>query len=239
MVHVPAGPFVMGADSGATNQQPVRTVALDSFLIDVYEVTNARFADFLNSEGPEDPTGTPYINLAGRVVRVVETDGRFEPASLSDSGTPVVHVTWVGAQAYCTWASMRLPSEAEWEKSARGTDGRLYPWGNEAPTGGFLNYNKNVGMPTEIGSYPRGVSPYGALDMAGNVFEWVADYYQSDYYTSAPTDNPTGPESGTFRVFRGGSHPALVDAWVQATYRQPASEVSGLVDVGFRCARNP
>ena len=237
MVLVPGGDFLMGSDSTVSNQRPLRTVFLDSFLIDRYEVTNSEFSAFLNSKGAEDGSGTLYVNLEGRVLRIVEAEGVFAPTTSADFDQPVVHVTWTGAQAYCTWAGGRLPTEAEWEKAARGTDGRIYPWGNDPPSPGLLNYNKNIKRPTDVGSYPRGVSPYGSFDLAGNVFEWVADYYQADYYGEAPNVNPLGPDSGVFRVIRGGSHPALVDDWVTTTFRQPAFETEGLVDLGFRCAR--
>jgi formylglycine-generating enzyme required for sulfatase activity len=239
MVLVPSGPFTMGSDTSATNQSPMRTVVLDSFLVDIYEVTNSKFAAFLNSRGSADTSGVSYINLQGRVVRVAETGGHFEPVATTDAERPVVHVTWVGADAYCRWTGGRLPTEAEWEKAARGTDGRLYPWGNEPPNSGLLNYNKNVGVPTDVGSYPKGISPYGVFDMAGNVNEWTSDYYQSDYYAEAPGQNPKGPASGDLLVTRGGSHPALIDLWIQATFRRGAGQTEGLVDTGFRCARTP
>lgn len=239
MVLVPGGDFLMGLDEGLSNQRPMRTVTVDSFWIGVYEITNRQFAAFLDSVGTESPEGTPFANLEGRVFRISQTEEGFSPLTPNDDVTPVVHVTWVGADAFCAWMGGRLPTEAEWEKAARGTDGRLYPWGDEPPSASLLNYNKNVGEPTPVGSYPKGVSPYGALDMAGNAFEWVADYYDADYYAVAPTINPPGPESGTHHPIRGGAHPAIVDAWVQTTYRQPTSESQGLVDTGFRCARNP
>ena len=239
MTVVPAGPFIMGSDSASSNQRPMRTVSLDSFLIDIYEVTNDQFSAFLNAEGTETTTGIPYLNLDGRALQIVEESGTYAPRRARDADTPVVHVTWVGAQAYCEWLGSRLPTEAEWEKAARGTDGRLYPWGNDPPDPGLLNYDMNLREPIAVGSYPRGVSPYGVYDMAGNVFEWSADYYDAEYYGSAPSENPQGPESGTHHTTRGGAYQAIVEAWVQSTYRQQTSETQGLVDLGFRCARNP
>lgn len=239
MAVVPGGPLLMGSDTGSENQRPARTVVVDSFLIDIFEVTNTHFASFLNAEGTASDDGTPYVNLEGRALRIAEGADGFAPASWRDADTPVVHVTWVGARAYCEWVGGRLPTEAEWEKAARGTDGRPYPWGSDPPTPALLNYNKNLREPTPVGSYPKGVSPYGIHDAAGNVFEWVADYYDPGYYAVAPDTNPTGPATGDFRVIRGGAHAAIVEAWVQTTYRQPSRETQGLVDTGFRCARTP
>ena len=118
---------------------------------------------------------------------------------------PVVNVNWDQANAYATWAGGRLPTEAEWEKACRGTDGRIYPWGDEPPTAELANFANNVGDTTPVGSYPNGASPYGALDMAGNVWEWTADWYAADYYANSPPANPPGPATGDVRVVRGGA----------------------------------
>ena len=146
----------------------------------------------------------------------------------------VTNVTWFGAKAYCEWAGMRLPTEAEWEKAARGTDKRPYPWGTATPTPEHANIADLVGRTVDVGSYPKGVSPYGAHDMSGNAFEWCEDWFNPDYYHDTPKDNPKGPEIGLNRVMRGGSwkFPDLADTttrWFDAPFATDS-------DLGFRCA---
>jgi formylglycine-generating enzyme required for sulfatase activity len=219
-VRVPAGEFRMGSsssDSEAVNdEKPQHVVYLDEFWIMQTETTSAQYQQCVD---------------AGRC-RALSCSG----AARGDH--PVMCVSWQDATDYCAWGGGRLPTEAEWEKAARGTDGRKYPWGNDAPTDRRLNYNMNIRDTTPVGSYPTGASPYGALDMAGNVWEWVADWYEEKYYASSPARNPQGPASGQYRVLRGGSW-YNAQQNVHAAYRNRGVPEFRLDALGFRCARSP
>ena len=239
MVFVPAGDFTMGSNDGDNGEKPQHTVYLDAFWMDKYEVTNAQYKKCVD---------------AGKCSRPSESKSYTRSSyygNASFDNYPVIYVSWNDAKTYCEWAGKRLPTEAEWEKAARGTDGRLYPWGNTFDgwrvnfcdrncTLDWANkeYDDGYADTAPVGSYPGGASLYGALDMAGNVWEWVADWYDEKYYASSPRNNPTGPSSGQYRVVRGG-------AWsnsgniVRAANRIRNSPLSANDYVGFRCARSP
>ena len=223
LLYVPAGEFTMGSDSSGSDSIPVHTVYLDAFWIDKTEVTNGMYDKCLKAGqcGPHDSVHSSTRN--------------FYYGSVVYDKYPVIFVTWEDARAYCSWAGRRLPTEAEWEKAARGVDGRTYPWGNDTPNNNLLNYNAAIGDATEVGKYPNGASPYGALDMAGNVWEWVQDWYNETYYASSPASNPLGPDSGTYRVQRGGSW-VIDDHYIRSATRYWAYLMSGYNYVGFRCA---
>lgn len=226
-VLVPAGGFTMGSEMWK-DAQPVHYVYLDAFWMDRTEVTNSMYALCVEAgmcTPPQDKRSA--------------TNAVYYGNSIYDA-FPVVYVDWNQANAYCTWAGRRLPSEAEWEKAARGTDERTYPWGEYIDCN-WANFKAEdgfcVGENAPVGSYPGGVSPYGVLDMAGNVWEWVADVYGSKYYEVSPGVNPPGPGSGDMRVRRGG---CWGDKWdlVRTYIRDAAPPESTFYDMGFRCAVN-
>jgi formylglycine-generating enzyme required for sulfatase activity len=240
MVYVSAGSFTMGSDIGNKNEHPVHIVYLDAYYIDRYDVTNAQFAQFLS-----DGNGS-YYNSSMKIT----SNGNIYAVQPGYDSHPVVWVSWFGARAYCEWASKRLPTEAEWEKAARGTDARTYPWG-EGIDGTRANYWKSgdpydnfVPGTTPVGYY-NGLnsgtvdspSPYGAYDMAGNVFEWVADWYSETYYSSSPPSNPQGPSGGGGRVMRGGAW-NLYPYYLRSAVRYYFYPFGGHFLVGFRCARD-
>jgi formylglycine-generating enzyme required for sulfatase activity/tRNA A-37 threonylcarbamoyl transferase component Bud32 len=202
MVYAPAGEFEMGSTDGDSDEQPVHAVALDAFWIDRTEVTNAQFAAFLNERGNQSEGGATWLELKEESCLIEWVGGEFQPES-GYADHPVVEVSWYGAAAYCKWAGARLPTEAEWEYAARGPDGHVYPWGDGAPTCELAQFRDCSGRMVAVGSLPEGASWCDALDMAGNVWEWVADWYGD--YPSGRQVNPVGPSSGYYRVLRGGS----------------------------------
>ena len=235
MVLVPAGPFVMGRDDRAPNESPAHTVTLDDFYIDSFEATNASFAEFLNVMGNQFEGNAHWIEVNDPDLRIHEVDGIWQVEEGFEN-YPMNEVTWYGARAYCLWRTAHLPTEAEWEKAARGTDGRTFPWGEDISCD-LANYGGCVYGAVPVDSFPGGVSPYGAYNMAGNVMEWVADWYDRDYYANSPLENPTGPENGDFKIFRGGSYINAAGN-VRTTYRFAKLQVLTYVANGFRCARD-
>jgi len=217
MVVIPAGWFKMGQDNGPRSHQPQRMVNLDSFAIDRTEVTNANFSEFMMDVGFQ-----------------LERDWDISRSKIQ-LDEPVVSVLWTEADAFCRWAGKRLPTEAEWEKAARGTDGRLYPWGNTWDSAKANTYESESGGVLPVGIFPEGASPYGLLDMAGNAAEWVADYFDFDYYFYAPDHNPHGPDKVLDHGLRGGSWASSPEK-VQTFYRDSSHSVRPNARVGFRCA---
>jgi formylglycine-generating enzyme required for sulfatase activity len=231
-VYVPAGTFTMGNNLGPADQQPEHQVYLDSFWIDQTEVTNAMYAQCVSTGQCAPPLETHSFTRADYC------------ANPEFANYPVLFVNWNQARAYCEWAGRRLPSEAEWERAARGSDVRPYPWGNEAPDPSRLNFGlSGFGDTVAAGQYPAGASPYGALDLAGNAWEWVADWYDPGYYAVSPGENPSGPETtgcpeGDCKVLRGGSWDST-DAQVAATTRLFFGPNDSRDAFTIRCAQSP
>lgn len=220
MVLVPAGEFTMGSNE-VEDEQPVHQVHLNAFYLDKFPVTTARYRTFLEASKSELPRHWAEVNPT------------------RDADRPVIGVSWFMADHYCRWAGRRLPTEAEWEKAARGTDGRVYPWGNRQPTAAYGNFGKmrwtGYETLTPVGSFKAGDSPYGASDMAGNVWEWTADWFDANYYQSSPPRNPTGPEHGVARSVRGAgwNYDGVIARSADRNRDDPTTQINSF---GFRCA---
>ena len=229
MVEVLAGSFQMGSASGRANEDPVHDVYVSGFFVDKYEVTVSDYQQCINASVCSTPKHT-------------SDDEKYNYGASGREKHPVNGVDWHQASAYCAWSGKRLPTEAEWEKAARGTDGRIYPWGTDGPSCLFAVMDD--GGPGcgerrtwEVGSKPGGESPYGAHDMAGNVWEWTADRYASDYYGSSPMQNPQGPTEGSERVLRGGGWQDAGSA-MRVAIRSSYAPSDAYNFLGFRCVRS-
>ncbi len=239
MVLIPAGEFIMGTDSEGANadQKPAHTIYLDAFYIDKHEVTNAQFEAFIVDGGYQNQklwTAEGWHFIQENQIKTPLQHGENSVSTEPDH--PVIGVSWYEASAYAAWAGKRLPTEAEWEKAARGTDGRIYPWGNEMDFS-KLSYFPHVIKVQTVGSFANGASPYGVLDMAGSVWEWCGDWYDEGYYLQSLQRNPTGPDNGEYRVLRGGGWDSI-RLQLRTSYRYSDKEDRRTYNIGFRCVQD-
>ncbi len=236
MIKIPAGPFVMGSDSGHVDERPAHTVNLVEFAIDRLPVTNAQFADFLNSAGLTGPSGEKLFDHDDPDARIHHRDSRW----IADAGAerhPVVEASWAGASAYCAWRYARLPTDAEWEKAARGQKGRRFPWGNEAPDIQRARFGAGWHDTAPVDAHPAGASPYGVLDMAGNAWEWVSSAYRP--YPYRAEDGREDRTPGPIRATRGGGQDSAADeiTTTQRGRNLSRNPAAGHHNIGFRCSR--
>ena len=236
MVNIPQGPFVMGRNDGPADERPAHTLTLPRYSIDRTPVTNAQYAAFLETSGTVGPAGERLFDHDDPDARIHRINNRWT-ADPGSERHPVVEVSWAGARAYCAWRKARLPTEAEWEKAACGIDGRLYPWGNEAPEGSRARFAAGWHDTTPVNAHPSGASPYGVLDMAGNTWEWVSSAYRA--YPYRPDDGREELSPGPVRGTRGGGQDSSA-AEITTTQRGrnlSRNPAAGHHNIGFRCAR--
>lgn len=214
LIPVPAGPFRMGSNNGSQDERPIHQVTLAEYWIDKTEVTNQMYKVCVQSGACEEPTNLKYY---------------------SKDNYPVVYVNWYNAEAYCEWAGRRLPTEAQWEKAARGSSESILPW-EGALDCLHANFGGCTGELKAVGSYPEGISPYGALDMLGNVWEWVYDKFDQDYYVQSPSEDPAGPISGKHHILRGAAWDTTDPKSLRITFRYNRDPNSTGSSYGFRCA---
>lgn len=241
LVYIPAGSFLMGSidvENGADyDEMPQHLVTLDAYWMDQTVVSNAMYARFLNEIGNQIEERSTWLDAGDEDVLISQQDGIWRPSKGYDDH-PAIEVTWFGARAYCQWAGRRLPSEAEWEKGARGQlpgsdDGRVYPWGDEIDCDKAQYANCGGGL-LPVSSKLAGASPYGVLGLSGNTWEWVSDWYAEDYYRISRAENPLGPDDGESRVLRGGSWEYDWKHLRAANRRHNGPSVS-MHDYSFRC----
>jgi iron(II)-dependent oxidoreductase len=236
LISVPAGPLMMGSTTGPADERPTHRIEVAAFSIDKTPVTNRQFAEFLNAVGPANTRRQRLYDADDGDARI-HRKGTSWVADAGFEEHPVLEASWYGARDYCQWVGKRLPTEPEWEKAARGTDGRKFPWGNTAPDGTRAQYAKGWRDTIAVGSTPAGASPYGVLDMSGNAWEWVSSAYKPYPYNSK--DGREDPDADIERVTRGGGQDSGAEQITtthrgQGLSREPRA---GHHNVGFRCAR--
>ncbi|MEN3353141.1 MAG: hypothetical protein V7640_1299 [Betaproteobacteria bacterium] len=235
MVAIPAGPFTMGATEGPEDEAPAHEVTLRAYSIDRFPITNAQYAEFLNAVKASPSASASLFDFDDPDARIHRRGERWT-ADADYGNHPVVEVPWAGAVASCKSRGKRLPTEAEWEKAARGTDARRYPWGNELPNRDRARYASGYNETAPVDAYPGGASPYGAWDMSGNAWEWVSSAYRPYPYRAG--DGREDPKAGPVRVTRGGGHDSA-EAEITTTQRGrnlSRNPASGHHNIGFRCA---
>jgi len=236
MAAIPAGAFPMGSNDGPDDERPAHQVSVAAFEIERLPVTNARFAEFLNAVGTHNRNGEKLFDDDDPDARIHQQGGRW----VNDKGFenhPLVEASWAGARDYCAWRGKRLPTEAEWEKAARGSDGRKYPWGNTPPDRTRGQYAMRFNDTAPADAFPAGASPYGVLDMAGNAWEWVSSAYRPYPYNAG--DGREDLKAGPVRATRGGGHdsPAEEITTTQRGRNLSRNPRSGHHNIGFRCAK--
>jgi iron(II)-dependent oxidoreductase len=264
MARIGGGTYTLGSPAGPPDSRPAHAVTLEPFLIDRFEVTNAAFAEFLNTldveivrdapggaVAPEDVRGPdagrlferdahprPYVALGDEQARIALAEGRFAPQP-GYAAHPVTEATWYGARAFCAWRGARLPSEAEWEAAARGREGRTYPWGESPPSAERAWFGHRSGETAAVGTHPAGATPDGVHDLAGSLAEWTSSLYEP--YPYDPEDGREDPDAAGERVTRGGDYvfdaaPDKLTTFFRGGFsRAPRS---GHRHIGFRCARS-
>ena len=237
MALIAAGDFTMGSNNGPDDEKPEHWVFVKSFLIDVLPVSNADFAKFLNARGLKNHLGESFYDDDDRDARIHQQNSIWQ-ADLGYATHPVNEVSWLGARDYCAWLNKRLPTEAEWEKAARGTDGRKYPWGNSKPDRNRALYGAAYNSSAPVDAFPEGASPYGVLDLSGNQWEWVASAYRP--YPYSADDGREHQTPGPIRSTRGGGHDSSEE---ELTTTQRGRNLSrnpkaGHHNIGFRCVRS-
>lgn len=237
MMLISGGVFIMGSNNGPDDEKPQHTIFLKPFFMDILPVSNADFAQFLNHRGLQNQQGEVFYDDQDTDARIHRRNLVWQ-ADLNYELHPVNEVSWVGARDYCAWLNKRLPTEAEWEKAARGVDGRKYPWGSAVPNAKLALFGAPYNSSAPVNAFPEGVSPYGILDMAGNQWEWVSSIYQP--YPYKADDGRENQNAGPIRSTRGGGHDSNAEE-ISATHRGrflSRNPKAGHHNIGFRCASN-